>query len=179
MEKFIEMSPYEVDEIRKIAKEWMLVSAADKSEGAVFGENYNSMTASWGGIGELWGVPTAFIFVRPERHTFKFTEENEYMTISFFGGERMDMLSFFGRTSGRDTDKVKETSLTPVFGYAEDGGRFVYFDEATEVFVLKKMYAHQISPDSFKSTRPAECYKKDGLHMMYACEIVKLLKKEK
>ena len=43
-----------------IGKEWMLVTAGNK-------EKFNTMTASWGGIGWLWNKPVAFIFIRPER----------------------------------------------------------------------------------------------------------------
>lgn len=45
-----------------IGKEWMLVTAGTP-------EKFNMMTASWGGIGILWGKPVAFIFIRPERYT--------------------------------------------------------------------------------------------------------------
>ena len=31
-----------------INKDWMLITAGD-------GEKHNTMTASWGGVGELWG----------------------------------------------------------------------------------------------------------------------------
>ena len=45
-----------------IGKEWMLVTAGNSS-------SFNTMTASWGGVGVLWGKPVAFIFIRPERYT--------------------------------------------------------------------------------------------------------------
>ena len=50
-----------------ISNEWMLITAGDK-------EKFNTMTASWGGIGFLWNKPVAFIFVRPESYTFEFLE---------------------------------------------------------------------------------------------------------
>ena len=43
-----------------IGKEWMLVTASNSGK-------FNTMTASWGGIGWLWNKPVAFIFIRPER----------------------------------------------------------------------------------------------------------------
>ena len=45
-----------------IGKKWMLVTASD-------GEKVNSMTASWGGVGIMWGKPVAFVFIRPQRYT--------------------------------------------------------------------------------------------------------------
>lgn len=46
-----------------IGKEWMLVTAGSK-------EHFNTMTASWGGIGWLWNKPVVFVFIRSERYTY-------------------------------------------------------------------------------------------------------------
>lgn len=40
--------------IQLIGKEWMLVTAGDES-------SYNTMTASWGGMGYIWERPSTFI----------------------------------------------------------------------------------------------------------------------
>ena len=58
----------------------MLVTAGSK-------EHFNTMTASWGGIGWLWNKPVVFVFIRSERYTYEFMEENEYFTLSFLGKE--------------------------------------------------------------------------------------------
>ena len=44
-----------------IGKEWMLVTAKK-------GDQVNTMTASWGGVGIMWGKPVAFIVIRPQRY---------------------------------------------------------------------------------------------------------------
>ena len=178
MNSFKEISPFELqgNHVHKIGRDWMLVSAADGTDGDVFGENYNTMTASWGGVGVLWNKPVAYVFIRPERHTFTFTEESDFMSLSFFGGEKRDVLTMCGRTSGRDTDKVGKGGLTPVFAEA-DGGRHVYFEEASEVLLLRKMYAAPIETSAFTDQAPLEFYRTDGLHRMYVCEIVKALVK--
>ena len=54
------------DAFRLIGKEWMLVTGGTLENG------YNTMTASWGGIGWLWNKPVAFVFIRPERYTYDF-----------------------------------------------------------------------------------------------------------
>ena len=60
-----------------IGKEWMLVTAGNK-------DHFNTMTASWGGIGFLWNKPVVYVFIRPERYTFEFIEKSEYFTLSFW-----------------------------------------------------------------------------------------------
>ena len=90
-----------------IGKEWMLVTAGNK-------EHFNTMTASWGGIGFLSNKPVVFVFIRPERYTFEFIEKQEYFTLSFLGKENKSIYNFCGSKSGREVDKVKETGLRPV-----------------------------------------------------------------
>ena len=177
MSSFREVSPYEIEGnfIKEIGKDWMLVSAAAES-GDVFGKDYNTMTASWGGVGVLWNKPVAFVFIRPERHTYTFTEDSEYLTLSFFGGEKREELTLCGRKSGREVDKAKECGFTPVFAEAESG-RHVYFEEAEKVLLLRKMYAAPLDTGAFCDTMPLEFYRTDGMHKMYVCEIVKALVK--
>ena len=54
-----------------IGGEWMLVTAGNEQSGC------NTMTASWGHLGCLWGHndPTAVIYLRPSRYTKKFVDE--------------------------------------------------------------------------------------------------------
>ena len=77
-----------------IGSDWMLVTAAD-------GERFNTMAASWGGMGILWNKPVAFVFIRPQRYTYEFTEKSDTLTLSFFGGKEREALTVCGRKSGR------------------------------------------------------------------------------
>jgi flavin reductase (DIM6/NTAB) family NADH-FMN oxidoreductase RutF len=71
----IEKSP-----VRMISDEWALVTAGNE-------KSWNTMTISWGGIGELWGKDVAFIFIRPQRYTYQFMENSDMFTLSFFDGK--------------------------------------------------------------------------------------------
>ena len=92
--------------ISLIGREWMLVTAGDASR-------FNTMTASWGGVGYLWNKPVVFVFVRPERYTFEFIERCDCFTLSFLCEEYREAYKVCGSRSGRDTDKVKEAGLVP------------------------------------------------------------------
>ena len=85
----------------------MLVTAGTK-------EKFNTMTASWGGTGVLWGKTVAFIFIRPERYTYEFIKKCDTLTLSFLGEENKAIHKVCGSKSGRDTDKIAETGLKPV-----------------------------------------------------------------
>lgn len=160
-----------------IGNEWMLVTSAKDTDNLVCGTDYNTMTASWGGMGILWGRPVAFVFIRPQRHTFSFTEENDRMTLSFFGEEYRSALSYCGKFSGRDVDKAKECSLTPAADHTEFG-RAVWFEEARLVIKLKKLYADFIRPEAMTDEMPMSSYANGDFHKMYVCEITDVLLKE-
>ena len=65
-------------------------------------------------FGELWHEHVAFIFIRPQRYTYEFTEKAEGLTLSFFSEEYRDALKLCGRVSGRDCDKIAEAGYTPM-----------------------------------------------------------------
>ena len=67
----------------------------------------NTMTVSWGGTGILWGKNVCFVFVRPERYTYEFSESGDTMTLSFLGDREKGTLSLCGTKSGRDGDKFE------------------------------------------------------------------------
>ena len=77
--KEIPVSEMEFNPFDKISKQWMLVTAGDK-------DSSNTMTASWGGVGIMWGKPVATVYIRPQRYTKEFIDKNEYFTLSFPSG---------------------------------------------------------------------------------------------
>jgi len=165
---FKEITPNELGSnvFEDIGNKWMLLSAA-KKDGTV-----NTMTASWGAMGVLWNKNVFFCFVRPQRYTHEFTEESEYISLSFFGEEYRDALKFCGTKSGRDYDKFMETGLT-VFNRE---GR-VGFNEAERIIYGKKLYSGKIDPECFVSQDIQKHYK-DDYHTVYICEIEKIEEKE-
>ena len=149
-----------------ISKKWMLITAGSKN-------SFNTMTASWGCMGFLWNKNVSVCFVRPERYTFEFIEQNELYTLSFYPEEYRDVLTYCGTHSGKDVDKVKKTGLNPVFSE-----KAPYFKEASLVFVCKKMYTDYIEKRNIlDGTIITNYYNGDSYHKMYIGEIVKVLKK--
>src|SRR5512139_341908 len=107
--KFSETRPELLSDnpFRLIGADWMLITAGSP-------DAFNTMTASWGGLGVLWERKVAFCFIRPTRHTYGFIERAGGFTLSFFGEQYRSALQFCGTHSGRDTDKVSGAGLTPV-----------------------------------------------------------------
>ena len=155
IEKF---NPFE-----KIGKEWMLITAGDEKK-------CNMMTASWGMMGVLWNKNVVAVFVRPQRYTFRFLEENEYYTISFFGEEYRKELLFLGQNSGKDINKLKSTSLNLIYNQ-----KAPYFEEASCVLVCKKIYNQFIKPECFLDFDINKNYEEQDYHKIFVGEITKCL----
>ena len=102
---FREIKPEELDfnPFQKIGKQWMLITAGNES-------GYNTMTASWGGAGVMWGKPSVTAYIRPQRYTKEFVDREETFTLSFYGEEYRKALNLFGTVSGKDRDKIKEAA---------------------------------------------------------------------
>lgn len=151
----------------KIGREWMLISAGNIT-------SFNTMTASWGGLGFLWEKNIAFCVIRPQRHTRKFIEENQFFTLCFFDSEHKNALEICGKYSGRDVDKVKMAKLTPV---EDEEYKTIYFEEAKLVLVCKKIYYQDLNPENFLDPNIDKFYPSKDYHRMFVGEVVKVLTK--
>lgn len=155
----------------KIGKDWMLISAYDQNRE---GTKINTMTASWGGAGVLWNKNVFFCFVRPQRFTKEFIDVQDTITLSFFGKEQRDALTICGRNSGRDCDKIAMSGLHPS---VSDGA--VFFDEAEITLVGKKLFAQDMTEESFVDKSLVDInYPGKDFHTVYVCEIVGAYKKD-
>ena len=119
------------------------------------------------------GIPTATIYLRPQRYTKEFIDREDLFTIVFLPDGYRKQLAYIGTYSGRDVDKIKETGLTPVFGEG-----YTYFDEASKVFVCRKIYHSSLKEDGFTDGNLIDYnYPNKDFHEMYIGEIVDLLVK--
>jgi len=152
------IDPYNIDEsvFRLLDKDWMLITAGVSG-------HFNTMTASWGGLGILWHQPVAFIFVRPQRYTYQFLEQYEWFTLCFFGHGFRKILNFCGSRSGRNTDKIAETGLLPM--ETEKGN--IYFQGARLIFECRKIYFQDIQPSLFLDPKIELNYPAKDYHRMY------------
>ncbi|MFP3041799.1 flavin reductase family protein [Treponema primitia] len=152
----------------RIGDGWTLITAGnvDTDKG-----NWNTMTASWGGLGVLWGKDVSFIFVRPQRYTFEFVNANPLYTVAFFDKPWKKALGIAGAKSGRDIDKAAETGLTPIV--FKDGT--IGFKEATEVISCRRFYDHDFDPAKFlDKTLRDTIYPDKDYHRMYIGEVTTL-----
>ena len=129
-----------------ISKQWMLISAGTE-------QKWNTMTASWGGVGVIWGKPS----------------------VTFLQDGHRDALSLLGSKSGRDMDKMKDSGLTPVMVEGQPS-----FAEAELVLVCRKRCKSEIAPEDILQQETLDRWYGDkDYHTMYIGEIVAAYRAEK
>lgn len=166
---FVEIKPEKLNEnsFQLIGKEWMLITAGDENK-------TNTMTASWGGLGVMWGKNVAYVVIRPQRYTKQFVDDKETFSLSFFGDQMRKELGYLGTVSGRNEDKINNAKLTTSF-YKETP----FFEEARLVLFCKKMMAQPLNEECFLDTSiAATWYAEKDYHTLYIAEITDVLIKE-
>lgn len=151
--------------VKLIGDDWALITAGSS-------EKWNTMTVSWGALGELWNREAAFVFIRPQRYTYEFFEKEELFTLSFLGEKHRDILRVCGSKSGRDCDKAALTGLVPDFSQGA-----VCFEQAEYTLICRKIASQLLDPAGFIDKTIEENYPAKDYHRMYVGEIIKVLKK--
>ena len=171
MANFREITPSQLNSspFDLIGNDWILITAPDetKESGA------SAMTASWGGLGVLWNKQVATIYVRPQRYSYKLCENAERISLCFLPEEYRAALTYCGRNSGRDKDKLKDCSLdcTKIDGVP-------VINQSKLALICKKAYADTLKKENFTDQQHIKHYPADYFHRVYILEIEKILVKE-
>lgn len=161
-QKEITVEGLDLNPFSKIGNEWMLITAGDEKK-------FNTMTASWGNLGVLWGKNVVTTYIRPQRYTKEFVDTNDFFTLTFFEERYKKALSLLGSTSGKDLDKVAQAGLTPLFL-----DQSVAFEEASLILICKKLYHDTLKPECFdEKEEEVKCYPGKDYHTFYIAEIIK------
>lgn len=149
-----------------IGKSWAMITTRD-------GDKTNTMTASWGGVGIMWGKPAAFIFIRPQRFTRELIDVSGNFSICFFPESQREKLSYCGSHSGRDGDKLAHCGFT-----ASTLDDAPVLDQAELVLTCKKLYRQQLDGEFFCVPGiDAQYYADHDYHYMYVAEILSAYEK--
>lgn len=167
MSCFKEISVKKLDKnvFEMIGKQWMLVTAEKDKK-------VNTMTASWGGLGVMWGKNVAFVVIRPERYTKEFIDNSDSFSLTFLKEEHRETLRYLGTVSGRNEDKIEKSGLT-----IEHIDETPYFSEGEIVLKCKKLFNQYFDEKSFVDKSILDKWYNNDYHMLYIAEIEKVLVK--
>lgn len=161
----MDLKNFNLAPLYSLDKEWALLTSGDK-------QKFNTMTVSWGGMGTLWGKPVVTVYVKPIRYTYKFMENNDYFTLSFYDENYKKDLGILGSKSGRDSNKIALTKLTPEF--LENA---VSFNESKLTLICKKIYFQDLNIEQIPKDAIDKFYKTDPVHRMYIGEVIDIVDK--
>lgn len=165
--KEIQAEDFVYSTFKTIGKDWILVTAEKDGKA-------NTMTASWGGLGVMWGKNVAYVVIRPQRYTKEFIDGADTLSLTVFDENYRKMLSYCGSVSGRDEDKIVKSGLT-----VAHENNTPYFNEAKIALLCKKLYAQEFKPECFIDQESKEkWYPGADYHTMYIVEIEKILVQE-
>lgn len=156
---FMECNPFE-----KIGKEWMLVTAGTEKKA-------NTMTASWGGMGVMWGKNVVYVVIRQSRYTKEFIDQEKKFSLSFLGGKSQSMLRYLGSVSGRNEDKIKAAGVELNF---HQGVPFV--DQGNTILICNVLSATLLKAEDFVTQEiDKEWYSDQDYHTLYIAEVTEFL----
>jgi flavin reductase (DIM6/NTAB) family NADH-FMN oxidoreductase RutF len=166
MNNFKEITPESIkrNPFQTIGKEWMLITAGNENK-------VNTMTASWGGFGVMYGNDVVFIVVRPQRYTKEILDQSETFSLSFLNKNYKSVMNYLGTVSGRNEDKIAKSGLTVALSDTTP-----YFGEANLVLICRKLFRQTLEGSSLlKENLESTWYPNKDYHTLYIAEITKVL----
>lgn len=160
------VSKLDINLFNLISKDWgvLTVQAQDK---------VNAMTVSWVQVGHMWNKNVVTVYVRPQRYTYDFIDQQETFSLAFFDEEYRDQLAYLGKATGKNEDKLKTCGFTTT---QVEGTAVI--EQAKLVFVLRKLFVADIKQEQFVDQGVVKrCYPKKDFHRAYTAEIVQVLLK--
>lgn len=143
-ELFKKVEPTELTDnvFKLVGQDYTVITAGTDSA-------FNSMTASWGGWGQLFEVPVTWCFLNASRYTLKFIKKEQTYTMTYFPEQFKEQVIAFGSKSGRNSDKMKETTLTHV----KTPSNNITYKEAKLVIECKLVEITETNPKDFYSDK--------------------------
>ncbi len=162
----VDIGTFALKPFEAIGKKWTLITA--EKDGVV-----NTMTASWGGIGVLWGKNVVTVYIRPQRYTREFVDATDCFTVTLFDGHQKE-LNVLGSKSGRDGDKIGEVG----FHVERVDGRPTFAEGKTAI-VCRKLYRGRFDPALFVAPEIiGSVYPKQDFHYVYIGEVEGIFENE-
>jgi flavin reductase (DIM6/NTAB) family NADH-FMN oxidoreductase RutF len=146
------------------SEHWILLTAGDFAAG-----KFNAMAIGWGGLGNMWGKPFVHVVVRPTRYTHEFMERYDTFTVCVFPEKYAKAVQLLGTKSGRDSDKIAASGLTPI---ASKKIKAPGFDEAELILECRQIYRDHVDPRGFLDKKIDKHYPLKDYHGIFYGEVL-------
>lgn len=147
--------------IQMLSEDWMLITVGDRTL-------FNMNTGSWGGLGYVYSLPVSFSFIHPYGDIAPLLEEKNTYTLSFYGENFKDALTYCSKNSGTAFEKIKATDLHP---FTLPSGNQA-FKEAWLIIECRKLANPSLTPEAIQNPEVKAEWKNKPMHKMYIGEIL-------
>lgn len=130
----------------------------------------NVMTIGWGLIGVVWALPIFAVLVRPSRFTYRRIDEGGEFTVNIPYPSMSKTVLYCGNVSGRDRDKLKERSLSPIPSKTVSPPLIA---ECAIHYECKTVHKNDIAPTTFHKSIIDEFYPEDDFHRVFYGRILR------
>ncbi len=168
MENRINIPPerFRIEPYGILERQWFLLTSGDFHSG-----HFNAMTISWGSLGKIWNKPFVQVVVRPSRYTYQFMEQYSSFTVCAFPLQYREALSLLGTQSGRTSNKIAESGLTPIPSKIVAAPAYA---EAELILECHKVYWQDMDSGHFINFEINSSYPEKDYHRIYFGEIVNI-----
>ncbi len=144
MKKEVNVFDYAEDILKQLKTGILLTSKA--------GDKVNTMSIAWGSLGIEWNRQVFIAYVRENRFTRELLDKNPEFTVNVPIGEYdSQIISFCGRNSGRDVDKISKLGLNLITGEYVSVPAIKEFPLTLECRIIhKKLQAKETMPTSIR-----------------------------
>ena len=135
----------------------------------------NPMTIGWGTLGYIWGKFIFTVLVRPSRFTYSRMEEANEFTINILPDTYSKQISFCGKVSGRDFDKIAESGFN-----LEPGIHLMtpFLKESIIHYECRTVSKNDLLPEALDERILDNYYSRGDFHTVYYGEIVGIFREE-
>lgn len=119
-------------------------------------DHYNSMIGSGGGFGMMFRNPVTWCIIRSDRYTLELMEQEGVYTMSYFQKEYREQMMFLGSKSGRDSNKMQESTLSAI----ETSSGIMAFAEAKLIIECKLIQVTMPAVTDFRTPETKEYLEK-------------------
>lgn len=129
----------------------------------------NAMTIGWGTIGSVWSRPIFAVLVRPSRYTHGLLLENGDFTVNVMPTSMEQAVNHCGAASGRNTDKFRDTGMTPAPALKV---KTPIIAESLIAYECRTMMTNEVLPATLDRSIRESAYASGDFHTIFYGEIL-------
>ena len=124
----------------------------------------NAMTIGWAMIGSGWSQPIFAVLVRPSRYSHGLLRENGDFTVNVMPTSMAQAVNHCGAASGRDSDKFRDTGMTPMSALQ---AKTPIIAESLIAYECRTVMSNEVLPETLNTLIRETAYSNGDFHTIF------------